>query len=122
MSGSSFRIPTNHSALPEALDISELRFISIFQNQHGEQLIFTADWTSGAGQIAHADDGWRIHEVSRDSMYPPLILTEGEETWLLACWTSVFRQSAKDVAKKLFASRLARDRAAELVAKSLNQN
>ena len=47
----SFAIPNRQGALPDGLHLASDRFISVFQNQSGEQSVFSADRTSGEVQL-----------------------------------------------------------------------
>jgi hypothetical protein len=63
-------------------------YVGYFQNEHGEQWIFTFDIRKRAGELRGGDTSWRpipVMGVGGDP-HVEVLLNEPEKLWLEACW------------------------------------
>src|SRR3546814_19076828 len=51
-----------------SLKTDEGRFVSVFENSRGQQLILIVDKTTKTGQFSAGDAGWRIENISSDKI------------------------------------------------------
>lgn len=78
-------------------------YIGYFQNEHGEQWIFTYDYDAERGTLRGGDAGWtkefqlegRFFDEVWLRLFTKLILNDAEKMWLRACWAAVssFREA-----------------------------
>ena len=61
-------------------------YIGYFENQFGEQWIFTYDRTNGNAILRGGDIGWNTTHAVVNGAAGDLILGDGERAWLRACW------------------------------------
>ncbi len=85
-----FRVSNKHvpdSGTPPQFDgDTQNRYYGYFQNTFGEQLIFEYDHVSKQARLWHGDAGWdKPYPVVNENV-SGLILSEGEQLWLRACW------------------------------------
>ena len=59
-------------------------YLSYFENEHGEQWVFSCDRESGVFFICGGDIQWGNRRVGVKEM-EPLLLTEPERFWVWAC-------------------------------------
>ena len=59
-----------------------------FENQHGEQAIFTYDPATGEAVVRMGDAGWENAFPVVDGRVDGLVLGEAESLWLRACWAA----------------------------------
>jgi hypothetical protein len=103
----SFAIPNLQSALPDGLDLSPGRLISVFQNESGKQSVFSADRTTGEVQLCtvNADGQWLVEKIDHEDMDGPFTLHADEQTWLIACWASLLGKPIFEVARKYLSAK-----------------
>lgn len=61
-------------------------YYSYFENEYGEQLIFTYDYETKTGTLYHGDIGWDSPVPIEDGTASGVVLHEAETLWLKACW------------------------------------
>ena len=105
-----FTVPTHHGPLPDGLDLTAGRFISIFQDQSGKQSVFSADTKSKEAQLCVVRDhgDWAMECVNYEDMDGPFVLDAHEQKWLLACWASLLGRPIFEVASRYLATRQTR--------------
>src|SRR3546814_13876100 len=65
------QIPNHHSQYPlPDLETGEGRYVSVFENRHGEQMILVVDRSTKIGQFAAGDMEWQIDAISADQIMP----------------------------------------------------
>ena len=103
----SFAIPNRHGELPEGLHLSPDRLICVFQNQSGEQSVFSADRTSGEVQLCVVDEHgeWLLETIDQADLDGPFTLNPEEQAWLIGCWASFLGKPVIDVARMYLAAR-----------------
>ena len=103
-------IPNFHGPLPDGLDLSPDRFISVFQSQSGKQSIFSAHSTTQQVQLCVVDDEgrWVVEGINYDDMDGPFVLDAYEQMWLVACWASLLGKPVFEVARKYLTALQAR--------------
>src|SRR3546814_2612904 len=52
------------------------RFVSVFENSRGQQLILIVDKTTKTGQFSAGEAGWRIENISSDKIMPNYFRSE----------------------------------------------
>jgi hypothetical protein len=57
-----------------------------FENELGEQLLFTYDAGQQQGTLYHGDCGWDTPYNIVDGAVPDLVLAPVEKLWLVTCW------------------------------------
>ncbi len=74
---------------PPSIDNADRnKYYGYFQNEHGEQWLFTYDHETETGTLRGGDADWnRIYRVT-NGQAPELILNATERQWLLACWAA----------------------------------
>jgi hypothetical protein len=92
MSDPLLTIRNHHSAScgdpPIVASDNSSTYIGYFENQFGEQWVFTIDRASGDAVLRGGDTGWNTaHEVVNGEV-ADLILSVEEKAWLRACWTA----------------------------------
>ena len=66
---------------------SPYRYISYFENRHGEQFIFTAHKTTNALELRYGDAMWeKVYPVVEGGKVKGVILSWDEKIWLFSCW------------------------------------
>jgi len=60
-------------------------YVGYFENQHGEQWIFTCNRTSGEAVLRGGDSGWNEPWPVVNGKVDGLNLTRHEQLWLAAC-------------------------------------
>src|SRR3546814_12827302 len=71
------QIPNHHSQYPlPDLETGEGRYVSVFENRHGEQMILVVDRSTKIGQFAAGDMEWKIDAISADQIMPNYRSTE----------------------------------------------
>ena len=105
-----FTIPNNQGVLPDGLDLSADRFISIFQSQSGKQSVFSADRKTKEVQlcVVNGEGRWIVEDIKYEDMDGPFVLHAHEQTWLIACWASLLRKPVFEVASQYLAARQSR--------------
>jgi hypothetical protein len=87
-----FRAENNHSpdcGAPPAISNDDRNvYVGYFQNEHGEQWVFTFDITKRVGELIGGDVSWRPLPVVGVGGGPHIDMTlnEPEMMWLQACW------------------------------------
>jgi len=67
-------------------------YIGYFENQHGEQWIFTCDRSTGEAFLRGGDIGWdKPYPIIHGTVHG-LNLSNCERLWLLACWAAAVAQ------------------------------
>ena len=67
------------------------RYHGYFENQHGEQWVFTYDRSTKTALLRGGDAGWdQVYQVI-DGQAPDLILSPEELLWLKSCWAAATR-------------------------------
>src|SRR5437763_1217392 len=61
-------------------------YIGYFENEYGEQWVFTYHRKTRNAELRGGDAGWNTLYKVVDGCAAGLILTEEERTWLRACW------------------------------------
>ncbi len=61
-------------------------YIGYFENEYGEQWIFTYDRKMKKGELRGGDVGWNKVQRVEDGAVHGLILNAPEQAWLDACW------------------------------------
>ena len=88
MSEPLLKIPNHHAAScgdPPIVNGNEGRcYIGYFENEHGEQWIFTRDRKAGTATLRGGDIGWNT-AIDVTSRPTKLILNVAEQNWLAAC-------------------------------------
>lgn len=59
-----------------------------FENQYGEQWVFTSCRRSGQATLRGGDMRWNTELEVIDGRVPNLILDDPERRWLAACWVA----------------------------------
>ena len=105
-----FIIPNNQGEMPDGLDLSPGRFISIFESPSGKQSVFSADRKSREVQLCVVtDEGrWAVEDLKYEDMDGPFVLNANEQTWLIGCWASLLRKPISEVASKYLSARQSR--------------
>ncbi|XZE56590.1 hypothetical protein SH139x_002710 [Planctomycetaceae bacterium SH139] len=89
MSEPLLKIPNHHSATcgdPPIINGAEGRcYIGYFENEHGEQWIFTRDRKTGTATLHGGDIGWNKAIDVSSGQTNDLILNPSEQDWLRAC-------------------------------------
>lgn len=89
MSEPLLRIPNHHAAScgdPPIVNGAEGRcYIGYFENEHGEQWIFTRDRRTGTATLRGGDTGWNTAIDVTSGPTSELILNASEQNWLAAC-------------------------------------
>lgn len=92
MSQPIFQVENNHTrsgGTPPAVNNSDpKKYVGYFQNEHGEQWVFTFDSDSRVGELRGGDVNWRPLPVTGVGGGPhvDMNLSEPEKMWLEACW------------------------------------
>ncbi len=89
MSEPLLKIPNHHAATcgdPPIVNGHESHlYIGYFENEHGEQWIFTRDRKTGLATLRGGDIGWNTAiDVTADES-PGLVMNSSELTWFRAC-------------------------------------
>src|SRR3546814_11919216 len=58
-----------------SLKTDEGRFVSVFENSRGQQLILIVDKTTKTGQFSAGEAGWRIENISSDKIDRKSVVT-----------------------------------------------
>ncbi len=69
------------------------KYIGYFENQHGEQWVFT--YQNGKGTLRGGDIQWDKPATVVDGL-ASVVLDTSEKFWLMSCWAAATRE-AKDV-------------------------
>ncbi|QDV85581.1 hypothetical protein [Planctomycetes bacterium TBK1r] len=89
MSEPLLKIPNHHAAScgdPPIVNGTEGRcYIGYFENEHGEQWIFTRDRQTGTATLHGGDIGWNTAIDVTSGQTNDLILNLSEQDWLRAC-------------------------------------
>jgi hypothetical protein len=103
-------IPNNQGEMPDGLDLSPGRFISIFESPSGKQSVFSADRKSNEAQLSIVNDEghWIVESIKFEDLDGPFVLNSNEQTWLIACWASLLRKPVFEVASKYLSARQTR--------------
>lgn len=92
MSEPLLKIPNHHTAScgdPPIVDGSDQNnYLGYFENEHGEQWIFTRDRKTGIATLRGGDIGWNKAIDVTEGPSPDLILNTSERNWLNACLTA----------------------------------
>src|SRR3546814_454330 len=81
-----------------SLKTDEGRFVSVFENSRGQQLILIVDKTTKTGQFSAGEAGWRIENISSDKIMPNYFFDQSELAWYTACWMAILKMSMDQVA------------------------
>src|SRR3546814_4292235 len=77
-----------------SLKTDEGRFVSVFENSRGQQLILIVDKTTKTGQFSAGEAGWRIENISSDKIMPNYFFDQSELAWYTDCWMAIlYRKS-----------------------------
>jgi|KBSMisStaDraftv2_1062788.scaffolds.fasta_scaffold62514_4 hypothetical protein len=103
-------IPNNQGEIPDGLDLSRGRFISIFESKSGKQSIFSADRKTNKAQLCIVDSegGWAVEAIKYEDLDGPFVLNSNEQAWLIACWASLLHKPVFEVASKYLSARQTR--------------
>ena len=103
-------IPNNQGEMPDGLDLSSGRFISVFESPSGKQSVFSADRKTSEVQLCVvSDEGrWIVEGIKYEDMDGPFVLNGNEQAWLIACWASLLRKPIYEVASKYLSARQTR--------------
>lgn len=89
MSDPLLTIRNHHSAAcgdpPIVNEDASSTYIGYFENQHGEQWIFTCNRTTGEAELRGGDTGWNKPRSVIDGKVDGLILNREEQLWLASC-------------------------------------
>ena len=89
MSEPLLKIPNHHAVScgdPPIVNGAEGRYyIGYFENEHGEQWIFTRDRKTGTATLRSGDIGWNTAIDVTSGPNTELILSAPEHNWLAAC-------------------------------------
>lgn len=92
------QIPNHHSRYPlPDIKTDESRYVSVFENRHGEQLLLSVDRSTKIGQFAGGDLEWRVEEVSEDRLMPKYRFDQAEMAWYAACWMAILGKPMEEV-------------------------
>jgi hypothetical protein len=84
-------IRNHHSAEcgdPPVLADESFSYLGYFQNEHGEQWVFTYSRNAKKAELRGGDIGWnQVHSV-REGKAAGLVLSREEQQWLKACWAA----------------------------------
>jgi len=69
------------------------RYHGYFENQHGEQWVFTYDRSTRTALLRGGDAGWHQAYEVVDGKSPELVLSLEELQWLHACWAAAVRKA-----------------------------
>jgi len=69
-------------------------YIGYFENEHGEQWIFTRDRKTGIATLRGGDIGWNTVIDVTDSRSTEWVLNQSEVAWLQACLFASRKHSA----------------------------
>jgi len=61
-------------------------YIGYFENEYGEQWVFTYDRSTCVAEIRGGDTGWNTVYAVEEGQVAELILNIAEKTWLASCW------------------------------------
>jgi len=105
-----FIIPNNQGEMPDGLNLSPGRFISIFESPSGKQSVFSADRKTKEAQLCIVNDErrWIVETIQYEDMDGPFVLNANEQTWLIACWASLLRKPISEIASKYLSARQSR--------------
>ena len=85
-----FQVRNHHSAAcgtpPHLDELLPNQYLSYFENQYGEQVVFVYDRDSNQAVLYLGDAGWETAHVVVDGAVPDLVLFETERLWVRACW------------------------------------
>ena len=59
-------------------------YLSYFENEYGEQWVFSMDWESGVFFLCGGDIGWKDRKIGEQGL-TDLVLDSSERMWVLAC-------------------------------------
>ncbi len=83
-------IPNHHSdacGVPPAITPEKQQYTGYFENEHGEQWVFTYDRQTRKGVLRGGDVEWqKIYEVTDGTVQ--LVMAENERIWLALCWVT----------------------------------
>ena len=89
MSEPLLKTPNHHAATcgdPPIVNSDESQvYIGYFENEHGEQWIFTCDRKTGIATLRGGDIGWNTAVDVTPGSTNDLILNPSEQDWLRAC-------------------------------------
>jgi len=66
-------------------------YLGFFENQEGEQWLFTYDRRTRQATLRGGDIGWEDVRTVQDGRVHGLMLDQPELAWLKACWDAVSR-------------------------------
>src|SRR3546814_5402675 len=76
------QIPNHHSQYPlPDLETGEGRYVSVFENRHGEQMILVVDRSTKIGQFAAGAMEWQIDAISADQIMPNYRFDPSDLAW-----------------------------------------
>jgi len=103
-------IPNNQGEMPDGLDLSRGRFISIFESKSGKQSVFSGDRKTKKAQLCIVNDEgrWTVEAIEYEDLDGPFVLNSHEQTWLIACWASLLQAPVLEVAGKYLSARQSR--------------
>lgn len=85
-----FRVSNKHATScgkPPFFDgDAKTTYHSYFENEHGDQSIYTYDYNTGVARLRMGDAGWDNTYTVVDGGVDGLVLTKSEDAWLNACW------------------------------------
>ena len=81
-------LPNRHHKPLENL-ITENRYISVFENKYGNQVVISVDRQDRRGTVMHSDADWQPYPVSSSAPLPAMNLEEAEIIWLASCWIAI---------------------------------
>lgn len=71
---------------PPIINVSDRdTYIGYFENEHGEQWVFTSNRTTGEAFLTGGDVGWNNPNPVVGGTVPSLNLSNSERLWLQAC-------------------------------------
>lgn len=111
-------IPNKHivsCGVPPNLVASD-HYTAYFENDYGEQLVFTYDRAEHKGTLWHGDWGWKQSLEVHAGLVPDMILSDEEKRWLSLVWEVATKCETEEVKLK---SRLALARAEMVVYQNL---
>jgi len=85
-----FRVSNHHTQScgdpPQVDGDHQGRYHGYFENEHGEQAVFTYDYETDTGTLLMGDAGWAEPRTVIDGEPGDVVLSPQEVQWLIACW------------------------------------
>jgi hypothetical protein len=62
------------------------KYVGYFDNEHGEQAMYSYDWRTGEATVSLGDAEWETALPVVNGEVAGVAITEAERAWLRACW------------------------------------